>query len=630
MSSNGDTNVVLRGVTHGAVDFLIKPVRVEELRNVWQHVVRRRSLHVSRASDEHSGLDSDQVGSHQVVQEQGQRAARVVGELGRSLDACRGCSQEPLPHAAACPRTTALRLACLPAHAPAHLLPPPPLLQHTHGIKRKESDVIQVQHETQGANKKPRVVWSVEMHQQVGGAASRLPGSSRALGGCFQARRWVCRHCVPGCSVATRNALLWRYWLTLPSAPLCALPAVCGRGEPAGRGQGRAQAHPRPDERGGADPRERGLAPAGKQAGAAGSWQAGKGRISGACDRRTQRAATRTPACPCLPAEHAAPAPPGPHPLQKYRLYLKRAQGLQNSKSGKGHKAAQEAALLDPQAAAAAAAVAAGAGPSSVFAQVAAQQAMQQQTGMPTQMPGMPPQGMVMSMAMPGMPAAAAAMAWQQQTMAMQAAAAAAAATGALPGAMVPPPGLPFPMPPGSMMPPQVAAAMAAGMPMGMMPPGMDGSMLGGMVYGQPPPGAMAGMQQGGAAAAAARAQQPAQQQPAQQQQAAQEAASPQDVAQPAAAAAVNQEPASGFPAASAQHPSNVSALTADSRLGSNVQHGGSDTSNGNSGGLVSCSGVVHAYGRRQLCATPCQPCIPACLPARLPACLPACLPAHH
>lgn len=42
MSSNGETPVVLRGVTHGAVDFLIKPVRIEELRNVWQHVVRRR------------------------------------------------------------------------------------------------------------------------------------------------------------------------------------------------------------------------------------------------------------------------------------------------------------------------------------------------------------------------------------------------------------------------------------------------------------------------------------------------------------------------------------------------------------------------------------------------------------
>lgn len=42
MSSNGETSVVLRGVTHGAVDFLIKPVRIEELRNVWQHVVRRK------------------------------------------------------------------------------------------------------------------------------------------------------------------------------------------------------------------------------------------------------------------------------------------------------------------------------------------------------------------------------------------------------------------------------------------------------------------------------------------------------------------------------------------------------------------------------------------------------------
>lgn len=42
MSSNGETTTVLRGVTHGAVDFLIKPVRIEELRNVWQHVVRRK------------------------------------------------------------------------------------------------------------------------------------------------------------------------------------------------------------------------------------------------------------------------------------------------------------------------------------------------------------------------------------------------------------------------------------------------------------------------------------------------------------------------------------------------------------------------------------------------------------
>lgn len=42
MSANGDTSTVLKGITHGACDYLIKPIRIEELRNIWQHVVRRR------------------------------------------------------------------------------------------------------------------------------------------------------------------------------------------------------------------------------------------------------------------------------------------------------------------------------------------------------------------------------------------------------------------------------------------------------------------------------------------------------------------------------------------------------------------------------------------------------------
>ena len=33
---------MLKGITHGACDYLLKPVRIEELRNVWQHVVRRK------------------------------------------------------------------------------------------------------------------------------------------------------------------------------------------------------------------------------------------------------------------------------------------------------------------------------------------------------------------------------------------------------------------------------------------------------------------------------------------------------------------------------------------------------------------------------------------------------------
>lgn len=47
MSTSATTDVVFQGVTHGAVDFLIKPVRLEELRNIWQHVVRRKKDLVS-------------------------------------------------------------------------------------------------------------------------------------------------------------------------------------------------------------------------------------------------------------------------------------------------------------------------------------------------------------------------------------------------------------------------------------------------------------------------------------------------------------------------------------------------------------------------------------------------------
>ncbi|GAB4819223.1 hypothetical protein N2152v2_006269 [Parachlorella kessleri] len=112
MSSNGDTNVVLRGVTHGAVDFLIKPVRIEELRNVWQHVVRRRSMALARHTDEGGGSDDDS--------------------------------------------------------------------QQRHGTKRKESDSANNNHSVgqggteQNGSKKPRVVWSVEMHQQFVNAVNTL------------------------------------------------------------------------------------------------------------------------------------------------------------------------------------------------------------------------------------------------------------------------------------------------------------------------------------------------------------------------------------------------------------------------------------------------------------------------
>jgi SHAQKYF class myb-like DNA-binding protein len=107
MSSDGDTNVVLRGVTHGAVDFLIKPVRIEELRNVWQHVIRRKSTHVSAGMDGAMDHESE---------------AQTSSRSG----------------------------------------------------KRKDNEVVRAEHEGGGGGKKPRVVWSVEMHQQFVYAVNTL------------------------------------------------------------------------------------------------------------------------------------------------------------------------------------------------------------------------------------------------------------------------------------------------------------------------------------------------------------------------------------------------------------------------------------------------------------------------
>ncbi|KAI5354000.1 PREDICTED: two-component [Prunus dulcis] len=44
LSANGDTKLVMKGITHGACDYLLKPVRIEQLKNIWQHVIRRKKV----------------------------------------------------------------------------------------------------------------------------------------------------------------------------------------------------------------------------------------------------------------------------------------------------------------------------------------------------------------------------------------------------------------------------------------------------------------------------------------------------------------------------------------------------------------------------------------------------------
>ncbi|KXZ42538.1 hypothetical protein GPECTOR_137g645 [Gonium pectorale] len=145
MSSNGDTSNVLRGVTHGACDYLIKPVRLEELRNLWQHVVRRRRQHAQDLdSDEQSQERDDDPG----------RNKRKMEVAGLTPDQFRANGSTLLNGAA----SGALALGGSGSVGPGGLPGADELGLGADG----------------GSNKKARVVWSVEMHQQFVNAVNTL------------------------------------------------------------------------------------------------------------------------------------------------------------------------------------------------------------------------------------------------------------------------------------------------------------------------------------------------------------------------------------------------------------------------------------------------------------------------
>ncbi|KAK7359427.1 hypothetical protein VNO77_01387 [Canavalia gladiata] len=57
MSVDGETSRVMKGVQHGACDYLLKPIRMKELRNIWQHVFRKR-IHEAREFESLEGFES--------------------------------------------------------------------------------------------------------------------------------------------------------------------------------------------------------------------------------------------------------------------------------------------------------------------------------------------------------------------------------------------------------------------------------------------------------------------------------------------------------------------------------------------------------------------------------------------
>lgn len=60
MSVDGETSRVMKGVQHGACDYLLKPIRMKELRNIWQHVFRKK-IHEIRDIESHDSFEGIQI-----------------------------------------------------------------------------------------------------------------------------------------------------------------------------------------------------------------------------------------------------------------------------------------------------------------------------------------------------------------------------------------------------------------------------------------------------------------------------------------------------------------------------------------------------------------------------------------
>ncbi|KAL5207604.1 hypothetical protein ABZP36_032039 [Zizania latifolia] len=127
LSANGETQTVMKGITHGACDYLLKPVRLEQLRTIWQHVVRRRNCDAkNRGNDDDAG-----------------QKAQGMNNEGESIGANRNKRQSRRS-------------------------------RDDNGDDDDDSDENSNENADSSTQKKPRVVWSVELHRKFVAAVNQL------------------------------------------------------------------------------------------------------------------------------------------------------------------------------------------------------------------------------------------------------------------------------------------------------------------------------------------------------------------------------------------------------------------------------------------------------------------------
>ncbi|GAB4854667.1 hypothetical protein Ancab_023250 [Ancistrocladus abbreviatus] len=130
LSSYGDTKLVMKGITHGAVDYLLKPVRIEELQNIWQHVVRRKKRDSKDRNHSHNGEND----SCRVGEGNGSRGVSNYDQYARTSKKRKDQNEE----------------------------------------EDEENDDSGNDNEDPSSQKKPRVVWSVDLHRKFVAAVNQL------------------------------------------------------------------------------------------------------------------------------------------------------------------------------------------------------------------------------------------------------------------------------------------------------------------------------------------------------------------------------------------------------------------------------------------------------------------------
>ncbi|KAJ3672882.1 hypothetical protein LUZ60_006256 [Juncus effusus] len=150
MSADTRTNVVMKGIKHGACDYLTKPVRMEELKNIWQHVIRKkhtdsnRDLELSGSfddSDRPTPTNNKTINNNNNEISNNKRGAEQEGESVNET----GSGGEL--------RMREKKKRC---------------------VVKEEEEGETDSGDPNCSSKKPRVVWSVELHQQFVNAVNQL------------------------------------------------------------------------------------------------------------------------------------------------------------------------------------------------------------------------------------------------------------------------------------------------------------------------------------------------------------------------------------------------------------------------------------------------------------------------